>query len=150
MKRKIICSVVILWLQSCRLEFKPFQSVSGSQLTTVLIQSVTRRELLAWVKSHQTQQPEDHIEDLCFGEEVLSKLDAGQCLQKGDGAAREREEGGENKHTTENPSNTGGGATQTGLSTAVFMWQVSAVGWTYPNTQHWVPTLLHCVSVRYA
>ena len=21
---------------------------------------------------------------------------------------------------------------------------------TYPNTQHWVPTLLHCVSVRYA
>lgn len=34
-------------------------------------------------QSHQTQQPEDHIEDLGFWEQVLSKLDARQGLQEG-------------------------------------------------------------------
>lgn len=34
--------------------------------------------------SHQTEQPQDHIKDLCFRKQVLSKLDTCQRLQKGD------------------------------------------------------------------
>lgn len=33
-------------------------------------------------EAYQTQQPKDHIQDLGFGEQVLSKLDACQRLQK--------------------------------------------------------------------
>lgn len=56
----------------------------------MLMQSVTAGKHCRVSQSHQAQQPEDHVEDLRFGEEVLSKLDAGQCLQEGDGAARQR------------------------------------------------------------
>lgn len=35
--------------------------------------------------SYQTQEPEDDVEDLSFGEEVLAEFNAGQGFQEGDG-----------------------------------------------------------------
>lgn len=42
-------------------------------------------------RPYQTQEPEDHIEDLCFWEQVLPKLNACQSLQKGYCPVNERE-----------------------------------------------------------
>lgn len=71
--------------QSSATRFHVFQSMLSLVLTAqdYCDSFWHRNAAVLWSWSHQTQQPEDHIEDLRFWEQVLSKLNTRQGLQEG-------------------------------------------------------------------